>query len=112
MTVDPPPDHAPFVTAPATASGARGSVITVSGEVKNVSQEKIEHIIAVADFGIANGRIVKTAEAPVLYQPVMAGQTTPFRVTIPDNPAIFNYRVIFKDAAGAIIRATAAETQQ
>jgi hypothetical protein len=85
--------------------------IAVSGDVKNISPAAIPRVIVVADFGIASGQIVKTAEAAVVYEPVNPGQTTPFRVTIPDNPAIVVYRVTFKDAAGSTIRAINSETQ-
>ena len=92
--------------------------ITVSGEVKNISDKKIDHIIAVADFRITDGRIMwifKTAEAPVAYEPVMPGQTTPFRVvipnTIPNNLEVVDYRVTFKNASGEKIRARTSQTQ-
>ncbi len=92
--------------------------ITVSGEVKNISDEKIDHIIAVADFRITDGRIMwifKTAEAPVAYGPVMPGQTTPFAVIIPDdipkNLRLEDYRLTFKNASGETIRARTSQTQ-
>ncbi len=88
--------------------------ITVSGDVKNISNATIEHVIAVAELGAPDGRIVKNATAPVDYEPVMPGQTTPFKVVFPNIPeslVIQVYRVTFQDETGAIIRATTTQTQ-
>lgn len=87
--------------------------ITVSGDVKNISSEKMERIMAVADIRVTDLKVMwifKTAEAPVAYESVIPGQTTPFKVvipnTIPNNLEVVGYRVTFKNAAGAPIRAS------
>lgn len=92
--------------------------ITVSGDVKNISNEKLERVMAVADIRVTNRKIMwifKTVEAPVAYEPVMPGQTTPFKVvipnTIPNNLEVVDYRVTFKNASGTSIRAKTTQTQ-
>jgi hypothetical protein len=93
---------------------AAGGNITVTGDVKNISGEKFDHIIAVADIGFKNGTY-QGYEASVVYEPVMPGQMTPFRVVIPSTPAmeanIAVFRVTFNDAAGVSIRSVSGETQ-
>ncbi len=88
--------------------------ITVSGEVKNIGNTQLDNVIAVADFRATDGRVLwvaKTSEAPVDYQPVKPGQTTPFKIVIPDDPNVVDYRIWFKDGAGQAVRARSAPAQ-
>jgi hypothetical protein len=95
--------------------------ITVSGEVKNISTEKLEHVVAVVDIRVTDQKIMwvykwpKPSEASVANEPLMPGQPTAFKVvipnTIPKNLEAVDYRVWFKDGSGASIRAKTTQTQ-
>lgn len=89
-----------------------GNIIIVSGEVQNTSNKTLENVVAAVDIRASTSQqmliLVNHAEAPVENQSIMPGQTTPFKVVMPDNIPInlmyYDYRVTFKDAAGAFIR--------
>jgi hypothetical protein len=87
--------------------------ITVTGDVKNIGEKTLEHIIAVADIGFDDSTF-KTFESPVDYEKVAPNQATPFRVVIPSTPAmeerIAGFRVTFRDSSGAQIRAISGES--
>lgn len=78
--------------------------ITVSGEVKNISGASIKNVTSVVSYYTASGELVKTADALIEYNPVLAGQTSPFKVMTTDNPAITKYSVSFKYLMGGTIR--------
>lgn len=100
------------------SDNAVGGNITITGEVKNISNNTIERVIAVVDIRITDQKIIwifKSPEAQVEYQPLMPDKTTPFTVitpdNIPNNLEYYDYRVTFKDAAGVSIRSVSGETQ-
>ncbi len=85
-------------------SGSRSyGYITIEGEVKNISNEKMESIQAVVRTYDANGDFVTSSDALIDYDPILADQTSPFSVMVKDNPAIENYRVEFKKFWGGTI---------
>jgi hypothetical protein len=70
--------------------------ITVSGQVKNISEVSLEAVEAVVEYYDSNGNFVKTDSAVIEYNPILPGQTSPFTVISTDNPAITKYDVTFK----------------
>jgi len=85
-------------------SGSRSyGYITVEGEVKNISSEKMESVVAVVSAYDINGEFITSSDALIDYNPILADQTSPFTVMIQDNPAIENYTVEFKKFWGGTI---------
>jgi DNA-directed RNA polymerase subunit RPC12/RpoP len=70
------------------------------GEVTNVSSEALEHVQAVVSFYTAEGRFVKSATAIVELDPILPGQTSPFRAGTSSNPAIDHAKINFDRLLG------------
>jgi hypothetical protein len=64
------------------------SYITVHGQVKNISGEGLENVQAVIEYYDTSGNFVTSDSALIDYNPILAGQTSPFSVTTRDNPTI------------------------
>jgi len=77
--------------------------ITLEGEVRNISGLSINEIVAVAKAYTEDGTFVKSDDALIDYQPLLAGQASPFKVIMSDNPAIKSMRVEFKKFWGGTI---------
>ncbi len=94
-----------------------GGNITVTGDVKNISDTKVDKIVAVADIRVTDQRVMwiykwpSPAEAPVDYLPLAPGQTSSFKIvipnTIPQGLEVVDWRIWFKDTAGTPIRTKA-----
>ena len=73
----------------------------VVGEVKNISNTKLENVVAVVNFRTEDGTLVKSDEALIDYDVLMPGQTSPFEVLTTDNPAIkklgLSFRIFWGD---------------
>lgn len=99
----------------------QGGNITVSGDIKNISNMTFENVVAVVDIRITDQKyawIYKKPEAPVDSLPLTPGKTASFKIVTPDdlpgNLTYEGYRITFKDAAGEAgnpIRAIAPSTQ-
>jgi hypothetical protein len=70
--------------------------IHVVGEVKNISDSKLENVVATVAFRTEDGTLVKTDEALIDYDVLMPGQTSSFTVMTSDNPAIKKLGLSFK----------------
>lgn len=77
--------------------------ITIEGQVKNISLVSLDAIEAVVQFYDGNGKFVKSDSALIDYNPILAGQTSPFSVITTDNPEIKRYSVIFKYLFGGTL---------
>lgn len=80
--------------------------ITVEGQVKNITAEPLEHVQVVIECHTADGTFVKSAESLISYDPLLPGQTSPFKAMTTDNPAIKTYRVSFKTMWGGTLEYT------
>ncbi len=60
----------------------------VTGEVKNVSGEPLRSLVVLASIYDKDGTFISTARALVDFNPVMPGQTTPFKSMAKWNPAM------------------------
>lgn len=79
---------------------------SISGEVKNISDKPLKNVTAVATFKTKDGTFVKSANALIDYNPILAGQTSPFKALSSHNPAIGNCYVSFKTLGGGTLRHT------
>jgi hypothetical protein len=60
---------------------------TVEGEVENISNAKMENVEAVAKYYTKSDEFVTSDSTLVEYDPLLAGQTTPFKVLTRHNPS-------------------------
>lgn len=79
------------------------SYLTINGQVKNISNEKLDGVWAVAEFYDSNSALVTSEDGVIEYNPLMPGQTSPFKIMQRDNPAIKTFKVKFKYLFGGAI---------
>lgn len=72
----------------------------ITGEVKNISGKSLENVEAVGSAYTEDGTFVKSDSALIEYDPILAGQTSPFEVVTTGNPAISKCKVEFKEFWG------------
>jgi hypothetical protein len=83
--------------------GAESGYAKVEGEVKNVSAQPLRNVAAVATFRTKDGTFVKSEDSLIDYNPILPGQTSPFKVLTTHNPSITNCEVGFKHLFGGEI---------
>ena len=74
--------------------------IFVHGEVRNVTNEPLKHVMVVGIFHEKDGTFVKSADALVEYDPLLAGQSSPFKAGTTHNPLIKSCDIGFKTMLG------------
>jgi len=79
------------------------SYYTAEGEVKNISGESMERIEVIVLFYDQNDTFIKSASAMIDYNPILPGQTSPFKAMTTSNPAIKKARIQFKEMFGGTI---------
>jgi hypothetical protein len=77
----------------------------VEGEVKNISNAPIKSLMVVSTWYDQNGALVSSDDAMVEFDPLLAGQTTPFKTMSRFNPVMSKYSVAFKTPFGGMIPA-------
>ena len=65
-----------------------------------------------ATFYGSDGGFVTSADALIDYNPILPGQTLPFKVMATHNPAMKTARVDFKELMGGSISFRTAETKK
>lgn len=75
----------------------------LEGQVKNISSLSLQNVTAVASFYDANGGFITTSDALIDYNPILSGQTSPFKVMKTENPAMKKANVEFKYLMGGSI---------
>jgi hypothetical protein len=75
----------------------------VEGQVKNITDAPLKSVEVVVNWYTASGTFVTSDDALIEYRPIMPGQTSPFDVSVHDNPQMDNYVVEFKELLGAKI---------
>lgn len=78
----------------------------ISGEVTNISGESLGNVEAVTTFYDASGNVVKTEDALIDYNPILPGQTSPYKTMGTDNPLIKREKTTFQVLGGAEIETT------
>lgn len=77
--------------------------ITTSGEIKNISGINMSNVVAVVSYYTTDGAFVKSDDALIDYNPILANQTSPFEVITTDNPLIKKFKVEFQIMSGGTI---------
>ena len=75
----------------------------VEGIVTNTSGGRLENVQAVAIFNDSQGNFIKSDNAIIEYNPLLPGQSSPFKVHSTWNPAMKSCRVEFKRLMGGEI---------
>lgn len=73
------------------------------GQVKNITDAPIRRIEAVVTWLDKGGGFITSDSAMIKFDPILPGQTSPFRITTTRNPAMSKYRVEFKQILGGTI---------
>ena len=58
------------------------------GTVKNVSSEPLSQVEVVVSFADHGGKFITSDDALIAYNPILPGQTSPFKAMVTDDPAI------------------------
>lgn len=80
------------------------SYAVYEGQVKNISNSKMEHVQAVVTWYDNNGNMITSRSALIEYDPLMPGQTSPFKVIKSFNPAMQKAGVEFSYLMGGLIQ--------
>jgi len=75
----------------------------IEGEVKNISDESLKNVTAVGIWLDKDGTFIKSDDALIDYNPILPGQTSPFKTISTGNPAMEKYRVEFKTLFGGTL---------
>jgi TM2 domain-containing membrane protein YozV len=78
---------------------------TVDGEIRNISNSPISNLMIVASHYASDGTFIRSDSGMVEYNPLMPGQTSPFKAVGTDNPMISNCKVGFKRMFGGAVQA-------
>lgn len=87
---DVPADPSPYdleVVSYRCTRPSDGFIVT-TGEVRNISTVRLRNVEAVVSYYAADDTIVETDSALIEYNPLLDGQTSPFRITTQFNPAM------------------------
>lgn len=79
------------------------SYIIAEGEVRNISDQKLDNVLAVLRYYTADYTFVTSDDALIDYNPIMPGQTSPFKVYTTDNPLIKSGGLSFRHLMGGAI---------
>lgn len=75
----------------------------LEGQVKNVSDHALKNVEAVGTFYDSGGNFITSSDALIAYNPILPGQTSPFKVMETENPAMKKAGVEFKALMGGTI---------
>ena len=82
---------------------AGGSYLEVEGQVKNISSEALQRVTAVTSWSDSSGKFITSDQAIIEYDPILPGQTSPFKTMTRINPLMENFSVEFKHLTGGTI---------
>jgi hypothetical protein len=76
---------------------------TAEGLVTNISGESLKNVQAVVSFHTKSGEFVSSGDALIDYNPILPGQTSPFKVMARHNPEMHHAEIDFKALMGGTI---------
>lgn len=74
--------------------------VTAEGQITNSGAEALEHVEAVVSWLTDEGTFITSQSALIEYDPLLSGQTSPWKVMARHNPAMSKARVEFKRMFG------------
>ena len=76
----------------------------VTGEVQNISGRSLRNVEAVISWYSDSGQFVTTDSSLIEFNPLLQGQTSPFKVMTRSNPEMKKFTVAFKQFGGATLQ--------
>lgn len=80
----------------------------VEGQVKNASARTLRNVQAVAVFTASDDSFITSDSTLIEYNPILPGQTSPFKVMVSFNPRMDSARLDFKTLSGGSLSWTKA----
>ena len=71
--------------------------------MKNVSSESLRNVEAVVTFRTKDGDFITSDDAMIDLNPILPGQSSPFKVMATQNPAMRTASVDFKELFGGSV---------
>jgi hypothetical protein len=75
----------------------------VEGLVTNLSNQPLKNVTAMGIWLDKDGEFIKSDHALIDYNPILPGQTSPFKTISTGNPAMAKFRVEFKTLMGGTL---------
>ena len=69
---------------------------TVAGQVRNISSEPLDNVVAVVSWYDSKDNFIKADDALITYDPILPSQVSPFTVPCRGNPEMRLYRIEFR----------------
>jgi hypothetical protein len=73
------------------------------GEVKNISDKPLKSVMVVVTYKTESGEFITTGDAIIEFDPLMPGQTSPWKTMATANPAMSKASPTFKKLMGGTI---------
>jgi hypothetical protein len=86
------------------SASAGGGYMVVEGEVKNLTDTPLKSIQVVSSWYDEGGKFITSDSAMIEYDPLMPGQTSPFKTMTRGNPLMKRFSVEFKPIFGPVLR--------
>ncbi|HZT42981.1 MAG TPA: FxLYD domain-containing protein [Chthonomonadaceae bacterium] len=77
--------------------------VTITGSVTNHAARSLSNVEAVAELLDSRGRTIGMESAMIAFDPLPAGEPSPFRVEMMDNTRAVAYRVRFRQISGSAL---------
>lgn len=100
----PRPTSAPLLEVVEHHYSREYGYLIAEGLVKNISSHSMDSVLAEVKYYTADGTFVTSDWTFIDYQPIMAGQSSPFKIYTTDNPAISKTGLSFRYFAGGTIK--------
>ncbi|MBL4693187.1 MAG: zinc ribbon domain-containing protein [Magnetovibrio sp.] len=84
--------------------GQESGFAIVNGQVKNISGRSLKNVTGVVTFQDATGEFITSSSALIEYNPILSGQTSPFKVMKTWNPAMKSGSIEFKYLMGGSLK--------
>jgi len=80
-----------------------GGYYYVEGQVKNITNQPIDRLRVVATWFTKEGTFITTDQAMIDYDPLMPGQTSPFKTITRGNPQMSKFSIEFARLGGGTV---------
>jgi hypothetical protein len=98
-----PPEEQLALVALRGSQSESGNYYYVEGQVKNISDRPLKSVQVVATWYDKDDKFITTDTAMIDYNPIMPGQTSPFKTITRGNPLMSRFSVDFKYIFGRTI---------
>lgn len=81
------------------------SYVIAEGQVKNLTTSSLDNVMAVITYRTKDDTFITSDSALIEYTPLLAGQTSPFKVITPYNPEMSTASLEFAEFSGGKLNA-------